>query len=87
MTGAAFSRVMEFKEELLKTRDFVGNLQLSTELFTKDVRFALEAGQELSVSLPHVALVLQDFVSSKAHGNTEKDYSSLLEVLESRAGL
>ena len=49
-TGAAFSRVMEFKEELLTSRDFTGKLQLTTELFTKDLRFALEAGQELGAT-------------------------------------
>lgn len=87
MTGAAFSRAMEFKEELLKTRDFIGKIQGSTEFFTKDLRFVLEAGQELGVLLPHAALLLQDLISSSAHGNTQKDYSSLLEVLESRAGL
>jgi 3-hydroxyisobutyrate dehydrogenase-like beta-hydroxyacid dehydrogenase len=84
VTGAAFSRVMEFKNELLKTRDYVGKLQGSTELFTKDVRCALD---ELGAPIPHGALVLQDLISSNAHGNTQKDYSALLDLLESRAGL
>ncbi|MFQ5691474.1 MAG: NAD(P)-dependent oxidoreductase [Nitrospinota bacterium] len=87
VTGAAFSRVMEFKNELLKTREYVERLQGSTELITKDARYALEAGIELGVPLPHAALVLQDFISSGVQGNTQKDYASLLDVLESRAGL
>lgn len=87
VTGAAFSQVMEFKNELLKTRDYVGKLQGSTELITKDVRYALETGFELGAPLPHGAIVLQDFVSSISQGNHQKDYSSLLDVLESRAGL
>jgi 3-hydroxyisobutyrate dehydrogenase-like beta-hydroxyacid dehydrogenase len=87
VTGAAFSRVMEFKNELLKTRDFTGKLQGSTELLSKDMRYALEAGIESGVPLPHVALTLQDLISSGQQGNLHRDYSALLEVLESRAGL
>ncbi|MFQ5913255.1 MAG: NAD(P)-dependent oxidoreductase [Nitrospinota bacterium] len=87
VTGAAFSRVMEFKNELLKTRDYVGKLQGSTELITKDVRYALETGLEVGAPLPHAGLVLQDLISSGVLGNTQKDYASLLDVLESRAGL
>ena len=87
VTGAAFSRVMEFKGELLKTRDYEGLLQGSTELISKDVRYALEAGLALGAPVPHGALILQDFVSSSVQGNAQKDYSSLLDILESRAGL
>jgi 3-hydroxyisobutyrate dehydrogenase-like beta-hydroxyacid dehydrogenase len=85
-TGAAFSRVMEFKQELLTSRDFSGKLQLTTELFTKDLRFALEAGQELGVPLPHAVILLQDLICANLRGE-QRDYSCLLEVLESRAGL
>lgn len=87
VTGAAFSRVMEFKNELLKTRDYVGKLQGSTELIRKDLGFALEAGLELGAPLPHGALILQDLVSSAVRGNLHKDYAALLDVLEARAGL
>lgn len=87
VTGAAFSRVMEFKRDLLLTRDFVGKLQGSTELLTKDIRFALEAAEELLAPLPHGALLLQQLLSSAARGNTNRDYSSLLEVLEEGAGI
>ncbi len=87
-TGAAFSTVMEFKYELLTGRDFGGEgLQGSTELLTKDMRYALQAGDELGVPLPHVCLTLQDLISSGSQGNLHKDYSVLLEVLESRAGI
>jgi 2-hydroxy-3-oxopropionate reductase len=87
VTGAAFSRVMDFKNALLKTRDYEGLLQGSTELISKDVRCALEAGSELGAPLPHTALILQDFISSSVQGNAHKDYASLLNILESRAGL
>ena len=88
MTGAAFSRVMEFKYELLTGRDFGGEgLQGSTELIMKDMRYALQTGGETGVPLPYISLTLQDMISSGAQGNLNKDYSALLEVLESRAGL
>ena len=88
MTGAAFSRVMEFKYELLTGRYFGGEgLQGSTELIMKDMRYALQTGGETGVPLPYISLTLQDMISSGAQGNLNKDYSALLEVLESRAGL
>lgn len=88
MTGAAFSRVMEFKYELLTGRDFGGDgLQGSTELIMKDMRYALQTGGETGVPLPYISLTLQDMISSGTQGNLNKDYSALLEVLESRAGL
>jgi 3-hydroxyacyl-CoA dehydrogenase len=45
------------------------------------------AGQELGVPLPHAAVLLQDLLCANLQGADEKDYSFLLQVLESRAGL
>lgn len=87
LESGAYSRLIEFKNELLRSREFVTRAQGTTELLTKDLGSALESGKALGVPLPHTALALQDLVSSIALGNKDKDYSVLLEVLEARAGL
>lgn len=85
--GVANSRVLEFKDPLLRHHDFDEQIQGTNEIATKDLALVVEAAREMSVPVPHAALALQDLISSNACGNEKRDYAALLRVLETRAGL
>lgn len=57
------------------------------KLGLKDVRLAIEAAQELNVSLPFASVVRDHLVSGMAHGQEDWDWSSLALVAERSAGI
>ncbi len=52
----------------------------------KDVRLALQAGDEANVPLPFGSVLRDTFLSTVAQGDGEKDWSALAAVVHARAG-
>ncbi len=53
----------------------------------KDVRLALEAGEEVNVPLPFASVLRDAFLDAIANGDGEKDWSAIARVAARRAGL
>ena len=81
--GLAANKVIEVKGEKFLRRDFEPGGKV--EFHRKDLRIALEAGEELGVPLPVTALVCQMFESLVAGERGGWDHSSLLTFIEDRA--
>jgi 2-hydroxy-3-oxopropionate reductase len=78
--GLAANKVIEVKREKFLQRDFEPGGKV--EFHRKDLRIALEAGEELGVPLPVTALVCQMFESLVAGERGGWDHSSLLALIE-----
>jgi 3-hydroxyisobutyrate dehydrogenase-like beta-hydroxyacid dehydrogenase len=53
----------------------------------KDVRLALEAGEDVHAPLPFASIVRDSLLDAIAHGDTNKDWAALSRVAFRRAGL
>jgi 3-hydroxyisobutyrate dehydrogenase-like beta-hydroxyacid dehydrogenase len=57
------------------------------KLGLKDVRLAMATAEECSAPMPVASLVHDRLVSAIAHGQAEKDWSSIAQVSARNAGL
>ena len=57
------------------------------KLGLKDVRQALEAGEDLGAPMPIASIIRDHFVSAMAHGQEDLDWSSVARVSARNAGL
>lgn len=83
--GLAGSRVMDTKAELMLTQSFRPGFRIN--LHAKDLRNALQAGDETGTPLPLASLVLQMMQALRAQGHGDEDHSALLRVYRSLAHL
>jgi 2-hydroxy-3-oxopropionate reductase len=78
--GLAANKVIEVKKDKFLQRDFEPGGKV--EFHRKDLRIALEAGEEYGVPLPVTALVCQMFEALTTRGRGGHDHSSLLALIE-----
>jgi 3-hydroxyisobutyrate dehydrogenase-like beta-hydroxyacid dehydrogenase len=83
--SAARSALSSAKTPSVLARDF--STFFSTKWMHKDVGLALESGMRLGVPLPLTAVTEQVFRAAMAAGLGEEDFSSIIKVLESWAGV
>jgi len=53
----------------------------------KDIRLVLEMGRELAVPLPGMEAACRLYAEAVEQGLSELDYSAVIEMLETKAGL
>lgn len=83
--GFAQSRALEIAGHKMIERDFTPGFM--TKLYRKDLRISLQAGQELSVPLAGTSLVASEMDALIVNGQEDKDFSALITVIESLAGI
>ncbi len=83
--SAARSALFAAKAPTVLARDF--GTFFSTKWMHKDVGLALESGMEQGVPLPLTSVTEQVFRAALAAGLGEEDFSSIIKVLESWAGV
>jgi len=83
--SAARSALISAKAPSVLARDF--RTFFSTKWMHKDVGLALESGMRLGVPLPLTSVTEQMFRAALAAGLGEEDFSSIIKVLESWAGV
>jgi 2-hydroxy-3-oxopropionate reductase len=81
--GLAANKVIEVKREKFLNHNFEPGGKV--EFHRKDLRIALQAGEEYGVALPVTAVVCQMFEALVAKGRGGWDHSSLLTVIEDLA--
>jgi 2-hydroxy-3-oxopropionate reductase len=81
--GLAANRIMEMRRRNLLEHDFTPGFRV--DLHHKDLRIALDTGDDLDVGLPVAAAVQQMLVELRALGHGDLDHSSLLLIAERRA--
>jgi 2-hydroxy-3-oxopropionate reductase len=81
--GVAANKVIEVKREKFLDHDFEPGGKV--EFHRKDLRIALQAGEEYGVALPVTAVVCQMFEALMARERHGWDHSSLLAVIEDLA--
>jgi 2-hydroxy-3-oxopropionate reductase len=82
--GLAGSRIMELRRQKLLEHEFSPGFKV--DLHHKDLRIAVERGDQLNVPLPVAAHALQGFEELRALGHGGLDHSALLLIAERRAG-
>ncbi len=82
--GLAANRIMEVRRRNLLEHDFTPGFRV--DLHHKDLRIALDTGDDLDVGLPVAAAVQQMLVELRALGHGDLDHSSLLLIAERHAG-
>jgi 3-hydroxyisobutyrate dehydrogenase len=60
---------------------------MKMELFLKDIRLMLEAGQDLHVPLPLTGMMQQLYTAACAGGHAKQDLSGIVRLYEAMAGL
>ncbi len=85
MGSAIASPQLGFKIPPLRKRDFTP--AFTTRLMAKDIGLALDAAKELGVYAPIAATTKQLLEAAIARGDADKDFSSLLLVIESMSGV
>ncbi len=81
MGGFASSRVLEVHAEKMIQRQFKAGFRV--DLHRKDLKLALNAAQELGISLPSTATAMQLFNSCAAQDEGgSQDHSSMIKALE-----
>jgi 3-hydroxyisobutyrate dehydrogenase-like beta-hydroxyacid dehydrogenase len=83
--SAVGSPVINYKEQMLKKRDF--EPAFSAKQMAKDFDLILEAGRLGNVPLSIAAQTRQNWSSMIATGRGEKDYFGYIELLEELSGL
>lgn len=80
MGGFASSKILEVHGQRMIDRNFEPGFRV--ELHQKDIDLALQSAKSLGVSLPNTATVQQLYNASAALGDSKKDHSSIVKVLE-----
>lgn len=83
--GAAASKILEVRGPLMVEGHFAPLMKI--DLFLKDIRLILEAGQALEVPLPLAAAMQQLYTAAQARGQAKDDLSGVVRVYEALAGL
>ena len=83
--GAAASKILEVRGPLMVEGRF--DPLMKVDLFLKDIRLMLEAGQELHVPLPLAGMMQQLYTAALAGGQAKDDLSGIIRLYEEMAGL
>ena len=83
--GFAQSKILDLHGQRIIDRNFKPGFKI--KLHRKDMRIALQAGQDLAVPLPGSAIVAAQMDAMLAQGSGELDHSALALYLESVSGL
>ncbi|HVI22360.1 MAG TPA: NAD(P)-dependent oxidoreductase [Myxococcales bacterium] len=83
--GAAASKILEVRGPLMVEGRF--DAMMKVDLFLKDIRLMLEAGQSLHVPLPLASAMQQFYTAAYASGQAKDDLATVVRVYEAMAGL
>jgi 3-hydroxyisobutyrate dehydrogenase-like beta-hydroxyacid dehydrogenase len=83
--GAAASKILEVRGPLMAEGRFDPLMKI--DLFLKDIRLILEAGQALRVPLPLAGAMQQLYTAAHAAGQAKEDLAGVVKVYEALAGL
>lgn len=83
--GAAASKILDVRGPLMIEGRFEPLMKM--DLFLKDIRLMLEAGQELHVPLPLTGMMQQLYTAAVAGGQGKEDLSGIIRLYEAMAGL
>ncbi|MBA7503495.1 2-hydroxy-3-oxopropionate reductase [subsurface metagenome] len=83
--GAARCWMLEVKAPTMLKRDFRPTFKL--KLHHKDLRIALDIGNDFGVPLPVTSLLYQIFSALKVAGKGDYDHSSIITFIEDLAGI
>jgi 3-hydroxyisobutyrate dehydrogenase-like beta-hydroxyacid dehydrogenase len=83
--GAAASKILEVRGPLMVEGRFAPLMKI--DLFLKDIRLMLEAGQELYVPLPLTGTMQQLYTAALAGGQGKEDLAGIIRLYEAMAGL
>lgn len=82
--GAAASKILDVRGPLMVEGRFDPLMKI--DLFLKDIRLMLEAGQELHVPLPLTGMMQQLYTAALAGGQAKQDLSGIIRLYEEMAG-
>ena len=82
--GAAASKILDVRGPLMIERRFDPLMKI--DLFLKDIRLMLDAGQELHVPLPLTGMMQQLYTAACAGGQAKEDLSGIVRLYEKMAG-
>jgi 3-hydroxyisobutyrate dehydrogenase-like beta-hydroxyacid dehydrogenase len=83
--GAAASKILDVRGPLMIAGRFDPLMKM--DLFLKDIRLMLEAGQDLHVPLPLTGMMQQLYTAAVAGGQGQEDLSGIIRLYEAMAGL
>lgn len=83
--GAAASKILDVRGPLMVEGRFDPLMKI--DLFLKDIRLMLEAGQGLHVPLPLAGMMQQLYTAAMAGGQGKEDLSGIIRLYETMAGL
>ncbi|MFL5410091.1 MAG: NAD(P)-dependent oxidoreductase [Myxococcales bacterium] len=83
--GAAASKILEVRGPLMVEGRF--DAMMKVDLFLKDIRLMLEAGQSLHVPLPLASAMQQFYTAAYASGQAKDDLATVVRVYEAMSGL
>lgn len=83
--GAAASKILEVRGPLMVEGRFDPLMKI--DLFLKDIRLILEAGQALDVPLPLTGVMQQLYTAACAAGQAKDDLAGIVRVYQALAGL
>jgi 3-hydroxyisobutyrate dehydrogenase-like beta-hydroxyacid dehydrogenase len=83
--GAASSKMLEVRGPKMAEGRFDPLMKI--DLFLKDIRLMLEAGQDLHVPLPLTAAMQQLFTAALAGGQDKDDLAGIIRLYERMAGM
>jgi 3-hydroxyisobutyrate dehydrogenase-like beta-hydroxyacid dehydrogenase len=83
--GAAASKILDVRGPLMVEGRFDALMKM--DLFLKDIRLMLEAGQALHVPLPLTGMMQQLYTAAVAGGQAKEDLSGIIRLYERMAGL
>lgn len=82
--GAAASKILDVRGPLMVEGGFDPLMKI--DLFLKDIRLMLDAGQELHVPLPLTGMMQQFYTAALAGGQAKEDLSGIIRLYEEMAG-
>jgi 2-hydroxy-3-oxopropionate reductase len=82
--GAAASKILDVRGPLMVEGRFDPLMKI--DLFLKDIRLMLEAGQELHVPLPLTGMMQQLYTAALAGGQAKEDLSGIIRLYGEMAG-
>jgi 3-hydroxyisobutyrate dehydrogenase-like beta-hydroxyacid dehydrogenase len=83
--GAAGSKMLQVRGPRMVEERF--EPMMKVDLFLKDIRLILEAGQDLHVPLPLTGIMQQLYTAAFAAGQAKDDLCGIVRVYEAMAGL